>query len=145
MAQSAFGKPVTRSFPVGALYRTDLASFDRTHVYLPLAAAQAFLDAEGEVTEIAVQSPLARVAPLAARLGKLLPSDRYQVRSWAEAAPDVRQLIALNDATMDLLILIVFAIVTLGITNTMSTVIFERFREIGILAAIGTGPGGSSA
>ncbi|MEJ2032274.1 MAG: ABC transporter permease [Deltaproteobacteria bacterium] len=142
MAQNAFGRPTTRSFTVGGLYRTDLTSFDRTHIYLPLAAAQTFLDAKGEVTEIAVNSGLARIDQLTARLRELLPGDHYQVRSWAQVAPDVQQLIELNDATMDLLILIVFAIVALGITNTMNTVIFERFRELGILAAIGTEPAG---
>jgi ABC-type lipoprotein release transport system permease subunit len=41
---------------------------------------------------------------------------------------------------MRLLILIVFFIVALGITNTMSMAIYERIRELGVLAAIGTTP-----
>ncbi len=43
---------------------------------------------------------------------------------------------------MRLLILIVFAIAALGIANTMTMITFERFRELGILAALGLRPGG---
>ncbi len=141
MAQTAFGRPAFRKFPVAGIYRTELESFDRAHVYLALGDLQKFLDAGDVVTEIAVRLPLDSIGPVAAALRRDLPEDRYNVSSWQQIAPDVVQLIALNDATMGLLIVIVFAIVTLGIVNTMSMVIYERFRELGILAAIGTTPG----
>lgn len=140
MLQGAFGIPVTQRLPVTGIYRTALTNFDRTHAFLPLPRMQTLLQAEGAVTEIAV-----RVADgereTAARLREVLPAKDYRVRVWQELVPDVVQLIELNDATMHLLILIVFAIVALGIANTMMMVVYERFREIGILSAIGTSPG----
>lgn len=143
MAQDAFGKPVAEKFPISGIYRTGLASFNRTHVYLRRSAAQSFLDLDADdVTEIAVKTDPAKAQLLAAELKETLPADAYQVRTWQEIAPDVQQLIELNDATMRLLIFIVFCIVAMGIANTMTTVIYERFRELGILAAIGTAPGG---
>jgi len=141
MAQGLFGRPVSARFPVVGLYRTALASFDRSHVFLSLGAAQAFLQAEGVVTEIAAALPDGGEEAAAGRLRRALPADRYQVRTWQQVAPDVLQLIELNDATMRLLILIVFAIVALGITNTMTMAVFERFRELGVLTAIGMRPG----
>jgi len=140
MVQGVFGRPATGRFPVVGLYRTALASFDRSHVFMPLGAVQGLLQAEDVVTEIAVRTPFGAEGKLAARLRSELPSDLYQVRTWQELAPDVVQLIELNDATMRLLILIVFAIVALGITNTMTMAVFERFRELGVLTAIGTRP-----
>jgi ABC-type lipoprotein release transport system permease subunit len=89
------------------------------------------------VTEIAVAGD---EASLTGALQKALSPTDYQVQRWDEIAPDVRQIIELNDATMQLLVLIVFAIVALGIANTMGMAIFERFREFGILSAIGTTP-----
>ncbi|BCR06345.1 hypothetical protein DESUT3_34140 [Desulfuromonas versatilis] len=142
MAQGLFGRPVTRRFTVGGLYRTSLAAFDRTHVYLPLGTAQEFLQAEELVTELAVRTEPAAASALAGELRARLDEGRFQVRDWRQMSPDLVQLIELNDATLQVLILIVFAIVALGIVNTMTMIIYERFRELGILSAIGMRPGG---
>lgn len=141
-AQDGQGMPVTEKFAVGGIYRTELASFDSRHVYLGLGTAQEFLKAGKLVTEIAVRTKADGERDMAARLRAALPEEDYQVKTWEEIAPDVKQLIGLNDATMNLLILIVFAIIAMGIANTMTMVVFERFRELGILAAIGTTPAG---
>ncbi|MBI5634389.1 MAG: ABC transporter permease [Nitrospirae bacterium] len=141
-AQDRQGLPVTRRFPVAGIYTTALSSFDRTHVFMHLADAQEFLHAEDIITEIAVRTDSQHENNAAEKLRAVLSDKDYQVRTWKEIAPDVQQIIDLNDATMQLLILIVFAIIAMGITNTMTMVIFERFRELGILSAIGTAPSG---
>jgi len=142
MVQGMYGRPVTRKFIIGGLYETDLPSFDRSHAYLPLEAVQHFLGAEEVVSEIVLHSDPEQAQAQASSLRERLDSGIYQVITWRQAVPDLLQLIELNDATMRLLIVIVFAIVAMGITNTMSTVIFERFREFGILNALGAGPAG---
>jgi ABC-type lipoprotein release transport system permease subunit len=141
MGQSAFGRPVVRKMSVGGIYRTDLSSFDQTHIFLCLADLQLLLETGDAITEIAASLPVGSELDATRWLRERF-GDRYQVSSWQEIAPDVVQLIDLNDATMRLLIGIVFAIVALGIVNTMTMVVFERFRELGVLAAIGTTPGG---
>jgi ABC-type lipoprotein release transport system permease subunit len=142
MTQDRTGLPTTAVFPVTGIYRTDLSSFDRSHVYLALPAAQDLLRAEGAVSEIAARTERHEDTGIAEKLAGQLSSRRYQVRTWQEIAPDVQQLIQLNEATMRLLILIVFTIIAMGIANTMTMAIFERIREMGILAAIGTSPSG---
>ncbi len=140
-AQDRQGLPVTGKFRVAGMYATELSSFDRTHVFMHLADAQEFLHADDIITEIAVRTDQ-NESDIAGKLRAALSDKDYQVRTWKEIAPDVQQIIDLNDATMQLLILIVFAIIAMGITNTMTMVIFERFRELGILSAIGTAPSG---
>jgi len=142
VSQDMVGLPVTGKFPVTGIYRTELAAFDRSHAFMSIGLLQEFLHADGVVSEIAVRSDRRDEMMLADRLGRSLPDTEYQIRTWKEIAPDVIQLIGLNDATMQLLILIVFAIIAMGITNTMTMVVFERFRELGIIAAIGTAPSG---
>jgi ABC-type lipoprotein release transport system permease subunit len=140
MAQGTLGQPTFRSFPIAGTFHTELPSFDRSRIYLPLPDLQQFLGAGGGVTEFVLLTPFGAEQGAAERLSRLLPPERYQVRSWQAIVPDLTQLIELNDATMRLLILIVFFIVALGITNTMSMAIYERIRELGVLAAIGTTP-----
>lgn len=142
MVRGIAGSPVIRKFRIGGIYSTSLASFDMSHVYLTLSAAGSLLGAEGLVTEIAVSNAGGDLDSLIADLKNKLPEGMYRIHAWHELVPDVKQLIELNDATMKILIFIVFAIVAMGITNTMTTVIFERFREIGTLTAIGTAPSG---
>lgn len=141
MIQDAFGKPLARRFTVGGLYNTGLSSFDRGHIYMRLADVQELLHAPGKITEIAIQASPGQAHSLALGLAERLGSG-YQVRDWRALAPDLVQLMELNTATFRLLILIVFAIVAMGIANTMTTVVFERFREFGTLSAIGTTPAG---
>lgn len=142
MVRGIAGSPVIRKFRIGGIYSTSLASFDMSHVYLTLSAAGSLLGVEGLVTEIAVSNAGSDLESLIVNLKDKLPEGMYRIDAWHELVPDVKQLIELNDATMKILIFIVFAIVAMGITNTMTTVIFERFREIGTLTAIGTAPSG---
>lgn len=140
MLQDVFGKPVVRQIPVGGIYETGLSSFDLNRAYLPLETLQQFLDAADEVTEIALLTKPGKAEQLSSRLAGLLDPKKYVVSPWQKMAPDLVQLMALNDATFTLLVLIIFSIVAMGIANTMNSVIFERFREFGTIAAIGTTP-----
>ena len=140
LVQTLFGRPGSRHLPVSGIYRTALTSFDRSHVFLDLPTAQGLFDASGVATAVAVRVSPEREAEVAAWLRGQLPADRYRVASWQELAPDVTQLIDLNDGTMRLLVIIVFAIVALGIVNTMGMSVLERTTEFGVLAALGIRP-----
>lgn len=140
MAQDAGGKAVARKFRVEGLYATALASFNRTHLFLHRDALADFLRAGDAVTEIAARVEEERVEAVAKALEARLDPKVHQVRTWKEAAPDVWQLINLNDSTMALLTLIVFAIVVMGIVNTMSMAVYERFHEVGVMLGMGAGP-----
>ena len=141
MAQDLFGSTVTRRFTVCGIFQTGVVAFDQCHLFMTLKALQDFLDAAGLISEIAVSLPSAVQAAIAERLRQGLGGD-YQVKTWEEIAPDVTQLIALNDTTMAILVAIVFLLVAMGIANTMTTITFERFREFGTIAALGATPFG---
>lgn len=144
MAQDLFGSTATRRCTVTGIYQTGVAAMDGGHLFMTLAALQSFLDAAGLISEIAVALPPGGEGALAAELRQGLGS-AYQVKTWQEIAPDVTQLIELNDITMAILIGIVFLLVAMGIINTMTTITFERFREFGTIAALGATPLGIMA
>jgi len=141
MVEGWTGAPFIRKFPVKGIYRTALATFDLGHVFMPLPQAQEFLRADGVVTELVAASEAGGELSAANEVReKLNGDDRYSIRYWGEIAPDVKQLIDLNDSTMALLIIIVYLIVAVGIVNTMSMAVYERFHEIGIQLAVGDTP-----
>jgi len=140
MLQNVFGQPVLKKVRIGGLYDTGLTSFDQSHLYLPLATLQDFLDVGDEITEIAILTEPEAAKSLSARITAGLAPEKYRITSWQESTPDLVQLMELNDATFRILVAIIFFIVAMGIANTMNSVIFERFREFGTIAAIGTTP-----
>jgi ABC-type lipoprotein release transport system permease subunit len=140
MLQNVFGQPVVKKIKISGMYDTGLSSFDLNHLYLPLPTLQNFLEAGNEVTEIALATDTDKAERLAALLAEKTGPGKYQFTPWQEMAPDIVQLMELNDATFKLLVVIIFLVAAMGIANTMNTVIFERFREFGTIAAIGTTP-----
>jgi ABC-type lipoprotein release transport system permease subunit len=140
MLQNVYGQPVFKKMSIGGFYDTGLSSFDQSHLYLPLGTLQKLLEVDNEVTEIAVSTKTDNAKQIAERLSTDFGQGKYQITHWQEMAPDLVQLMELNDATFNLLVIIIFFIVAMGIANTMNSVIFERFREFGTIAAIGTTP-----
>jgi len=153
MTQDGNGRPQVRDLPIGGVYETALTSFDLGHVFVAIGTLQGLLSAPGAVTALVAAPPSRAVsghrqaeeimAGWDKDLRGQLDGTHYQIVPWQEAAPDVYQLIELNDGTMRLLIGIVFVLVGLGIANTMTMSVYERFRELGVLASSGLTPAGT--
>jgi len=58
-------------------------------------------------------------------------------KTWKQLMPDLEQLIALNYFSMSIVIVIVFIIVSLGITSAFSIFILKSIREYGIMKVMG--------
>jgi putative ABC transport system permease protein len=61
----------------------------------------------------------------------------YEVDSWYTLNPEMVQAMAVNEEVMGMFGLVVLLIAAVGILNILLMAIFERTREIGILAALG--------
>jgi ABC-type lipoprotein release transport system permease subunit len=61
-------------------------------------------------------------------------------KTWKQMMPDLEQLISLNYFSMSIVIVIVFIIVSLGITSAFSIFILKGFREYGIMKVMGVTP-----
>jgi ABC-type lipoprotein release transport system permease subunit len=120
-------------------YATGIASFDRNVVYLP----QGRLDqtAGDAVTEFALFFPSETpLEPIADGLKPILPADA-RLNTWQTLMPDLVQLIEMNAVSMAIVLVLVYGLVGFGISNTFVLTIVERYREFGILKAMGLRPG----
>jgi ABC-type lipoprotein release transport system permease subunit len=63
-----------------------------------------------------------------------------QFKSWSELMPDLRQLIDLNYFSMGLVMVLVFGVVSMGISCGFVIFIFRYLREYGIMKAMGVTP-----
>lgn len=106
-------------------------------VTLPLGTAQQLIGLEGRVTEYVVAvDDLAHLDETADALRATLGAG-YEVHTWRELQPFVRDLITRQNFVLGAIAFVLFIIVMTGIINTMLMSVFERVREIGTLLAIG--------
>ncbi|HJX40432.1 MAG TPA: ABC transporter permease [Anaerolineales bacterium] len=121
-------------FVVRGIFSTQTPSYDETTVFMPLAKAQVFTQAENHASTIFVmlQDRDQTGAVAAALIG-----ENDQIITWEDANALLIQTQQLSDAYMMVIYLIVLAITATVIVNTLVMAVFERTREIGILSAIG--------
>lgn len=106
-------------------------------VQVPLAYAQELLGMEGQVTEYALAvDDLSRLDEVKSALAKEL-GPAYEVSTWGEVQPFSRDMTERIGIVLRIVSFVLFAIVVLGVINTLLMSVYERVREIGTLLAIG--------
>lgn len=111
---------------------------DRRVALTTVEVAQRLLRMEGRVTEYAVAvADLGEVERVRAELARRL-GDGYEVHTWADRAPHLRELIATQDAVFSAFTVIFLLVVLLGVVNAQLMSVMERVPEIGTMLALGT-------
>jgi ABC-type lipoprotein release transport system permease subunit len=121
-------------FTVRGLFSTGIATFDEGTVLMPLAKAQAFSRATGRASAIVImlhdQEDAEAVATALAGDGVEAVTWRQLNQLWLDALQTGTAFYAI----LDIIVMLVVAVV---IANTLLMSVFERVREMGILAALG--------
>jgi ABC-type lipoprotein release transport system permease subunit len=122
-----------QSFVIRGLYSTGTPGYDERTIFLPLAKAQAITRAEKHASVIFIllkdQDQTDAVA------ATLAPT--YQVKTFVQLNTLLDQWEQFANVYMYMFYLIVLGITATVIINTLVMSVFERTREIGILAAMG--------
>jgi ABC-type lipoprotein release transport system permease subunit len=125
-----------RTMTVAGIYDLGLPEVEKGTVYISLAEAQTLFDLRDQATEVVVSlERVGQEASLLSSLRSALPG--YEVDSWQTLNPEMTQAFAVNEQVMSLFGLVVLLIAAVGILNILLMAVFERTREIGILAALG--------
>jgi ABC-type lipoprotein release transport system permease subunit len=129
-----------RTMTVIGIYDLGMAEIEKGAVYVSLAEAQTLYLAPGQSTEVVLW--LRELGQEAAVMRALAPSmSAYEVTSWKTNFPELTQTMATKGAVMDVFGVIMLAITGIGTLNLMLMAVYERTREIGVLAALGLKPG----
>lgn len=67
---------------------------------------------------------------------------KYRLYTINEMLSQIKQIVAALDTTAAIILVVLFVIIMVGITNTFSMVMFERIGEIGTMRALGVQRGG---
>ncbi|MGC4121281.1 MAG: ABC transporter permease [Myxococcales bacterium] len=140
VGQAADGSLANDRFTVVGIADVGGTEANATAVFIHLADAQAFYSLGEGVHQIVVRLPtdpddLSQPVSL---LRGALDLTRVEVLSWAEILPELKGAMDAKRKNQRIVDLIVFLIVSLGVLNTMTMSTFERTREFGVMACLGT-------
>ncbi|HVE12891.1 MAG TPA: FtsX-like permease family protein [Elusimicrobiota bacterium] len=138
MASAIDGSIGAEVLKVRGIYRTGSQTFDASIVYAPLSAVQRLHDAGARVNQfVARVSDPARLDQVRDGLARSLRGLPVAVLTWKDVDHELVGVQRYQDAILNVILAVVFAIVGLGILNTMFMSMLERTREFGLLMAMG--------
>jgi ABC-type lipoprotein release transport system permease subunit len=121
-------------FVIRGLYSTGTPGYDESTVFLPLAKAQAIARAENHASVIFI---LLKDQDQTDAVAAALQAPAYQVKTFVQLNTLLSEFEQFANVYMYIFYLIVLGITATVIINTLIMSVFERTREIGILAAMG--------
>jgi ABC-type lipoprotein release transport system permease subunit len=123
-----------QQFTIRGVYSTNTNGFDSVTVFLPLAKAQTFAQAENHVSTIFI---LLKDQSQTDAVVAAIQNPSLQILTWSTMNAIILQTESLSESYMSLFYMIVLAITASVVVNTLIMAVFERTREIGILSALG--------
>jgi ABC-type lipoprotein release transport system permease subunit len=127
-------QPDEAIFTIRGVYDTGTPSFDESTVFLPLAKAQAFTRVGDRASAVLILTDRQEDAEAVA---SALRAPGRKVLTWHDLNQVMLQAVETSMGIMYLMYLVVLAVVAVVIANTLLMSVFERTREMGILAALG--------
>jgi len=121
-------------FVIRGLYSTGTPGYDESTIFLALAKAQAISRAENHASVIFI---LLKDQDQTDAMAAALQAPAYQTKTYIQLNPLLTEFEQFANVYMYLFYLIVLGITATVIINTLIMSVFERTREIGILAAMG--------
>jgi lipoprotein-releasing system permease protein len=136
---AAVGGIVPRVFQVEVTgtFTTGMYEYDTRYVFVSLAVAQAFAGLGDAVTGIEASTPTRDVA---GKVGKTLEDSLgypYRVMDWQKQNSSLFQALKLEKLAMGIILLLIVVVAAFNIVSTLSMVVKDKTREIGILKAMG--------
>ena len=149
-AQDAEQEIAAQLLRVVGVFRSGVPQVDQSVIQIPLHIGSEWLGVGGDVTNVGVVvTDSDTVAGVAARLDNELADfvsrgDAY-VMDWRESTPALASAVAIDEFGNHLVWGVLFIIIAFGIMNTVLMSTLHRYREFGVLQALGLTPGQTGA
>ena len=129
--------PRVAEFEVTGIFETGMYEYDNQYVYVALEAAQALMALDSAVSGIEVRAETREAAPaLAEQLEQLLGYPFHTV-DWHQQNSSLFKALTLEKLGMSVILSLIIIVAAFNIVSTLTMVVRDKTREIGILKAMG--------
>jgi ABC-type lipoprotein release transport system permease subunit len=129
--------PVPVSLAVSGVYETGIDLLDRGVAFCPFGSVP--LNAKTGDLAVFLRDGV-DPEKMVSDYRRLIGGRPGRFAAWSELMPDLKQLIDLNYISMNIVIGVVFGVVSLGIACAFTIFILKNLREYGIMKAMGVMP-----
>lgn len=125
-----------RTMTVVGIYDLGMPEAEKRMLFITLPEAQLLYNLRDQVTEVTV------VLDKVGQEGQVLPAlaaafPGAEVDTWDTLRPEMRQTMDIKGTVTIFFSFVVLLIASIGVLNLMMMAVFERTREMGVLAALG--------
>jgi len=125
----------TQPMKITGLLKSGISSIDNGQGYALLKATQAFLGRINVVNQVRIRlDDVTQAEPLARRIEARIG---YRTESWEETNRNILGLFVVQNAIMFSIVGAILLVAAFGIYNIISTVVYEKTRDIAILKSLG--------
>ncbi len=133
------GTPIPRekTLEVTGVFDTGMYEYDNAYIYVDIPVAQQLAGLQNEVTGLEVRTKDRWSAkPVSDSLAKLLGYP-YRTEDWQAQNSALFQALKLEKLGMSLILMLVILVAAFNIVGTLTMVVADKTKEIGILRAMG--------
>jgi len=122
---------------VNGTFKTGSYQYDRSFVLLPLEVAMQFVDSEGGVSGLSIRLDDYQNAPAAVRAIQETLGPDYALLTWEQQQANFLAAVKMERFLMALILGFIGMLAGFCIYAILSTTVYEKRRDIGILKAVG--------
>ncbi len=142
ICQDFYGGIGAAEYRLTGTFRSGSPDMDRSMAFIALDAAQYLLSMDDRVSEVSVFLSESRALKKVTRdIKGIVDLEEYEVMTWDELLPELVQVIELDNVFGYVFFAMIMLVVIFGILNTILMSVMERYREFGVMMALGTKPG----
>ena len=133
------GTPIPRELhlEVTGVFDTGMYEYDNGYIYVALPMAQKLADLGSDVTGLEVRTRDREVAPVVAEQLATLLGYPYRTEDWQAQNHALFQALRLEKLGMTFILLLIILVAAFNIVGTLTMVVADKTKEIGILRAMG--------
>ena len=130
--------PQFREFEVTGIFNTGMFEYDDKYIYMSISAAQELAGLGDAVTGVEVRTPTRDDGPIVAeRIDNVFGSFNVRVIDWQQQNSSLFKALELEKLAMGVILLLIVIVAAFNIVSTLTMVVTDKTREIGILRAMG--------
>ena len=130
-------KPHVERFEVTGIFETGMYEYDNSYVFMALQSAQDLAELGSSVTGLEVRTRTRDEAPMVAHAIEDTLGFPYRTEDWQQQNSPLFHALKLEKFGMTFILLLIILVAAFNIVSTLTMVVTDKTREIGILRAMG--------